>query len=375
MNPKQGASSAWCGTWMVCLTALLLLGPTRVEGGVKVVDQEDFSLELGLRMQPRLVYVPIPTPGGGSEWERTFLVRRTRFKMNGRMLSAKYGFEWRLDGTGLSSGVVQSTPIAGVENAWIQWPLSGAELQVRAGLYDQPFSRDRLTSDSGQLAVDRGAVSNVPNAFGLVDNAIGFDVRGELHGGRYAYAVGLFDNRTIAAQFQDIPMVVGRVDFNLGSTKDIYRDAHFGGDSWYSLGLNGSYHTSIEDTTGADDGARATAGVDGMLDVPAGPGRLFVRAEANLVKVDAPRAVHSKDTTVWMAGLGYLFLGQRLQPIVRFDQVRLDETQGSGITNITHVGMNFYQKGHSLKLQADVRFQSATGESVDEGRLQAQVDF
>ncbi len=367
-----------CGAWarsVVGVFAFALLCPRVVEAGAKVIDQEDFSLELGLRMQPRLVYLQIPASGGGLEWERTFLVRRTRLKANGKMLSAIYNLEWRLDGTGASSGLVLTTPIAGVENAWIQWPLAGPGLQVRMGLYDQPFSRDRLTSDSKQLAVDRGAVSNVPAALGMADNAIGFDFRGDVQEGRYSYAVGLFDNRTIAAKLQNVPMVVGRFDWNLGSTKNLFRDAQFGDDSWYSVGVNGIYHGALEDTLGADDGLRAAAGIDGIIDIPAGPGRLFAKGELNSIRVEQPRTDKALDTTVWMAGLGYLFWKQRLQPIVRFDQVRLDDDQGGAITDITHVGVNFYQKGHSLKLQADVRLQAGTGEPVDEGRFQAQIDF
>jgi hypothetical protein len=45
------------------------------------------------------------------------------------------------------------------------------------------------------------------------------------------------------------------------------------------------------------------------------------------------------------------------------------------VRDITYVGANLYQKGHSLKIQGDVRFQSGTNESVDGARLQAQIDF
>lgn len=373
MRLSQGflrLTAAAVATWV-----LTSLTPSGARAGAKVVDQEDFSLELGLRMQPRFLFLQIPSSNGGREWERTFLVRRTRWKANGKMLSAIYNFEWRLDGTGVVSGVATPAPIGGVENAWLQFPLRGPELQVRMGLYDQPFSRDRLTSDSKQLAVDRGAVSNVPAALGMADNAIGFDLRGDLKGGRYSYAVGLFDNRTIRATLQNVPMVVGRVDVNLGSTSNLYRDTQFGDDSWYSVGVNGIYHGALEDTTGADDGLRAAAGIDGVIDIPLGPGRLFAKGEANTIRIEAPRSDVRLDTTLFMAGVGYLFWNQRLQPIVRFDQVRLDDDQGGKVTNITHAGVNFYQKGHNLKFQADVRFESGTGEAVEEGRFQAQIDF
>jgi hypothetical protein len=349
--------------------ACTLLASTPARATV-VLEKDDFSLDVGLRIQPRMELERGSTPA----WRRDFLVRRTRLKAGGKMHGAQYKFEWKIDSTDRNG----ATPSASVENAYVQYPLV-AGVQVRAGLYDLPYSRDRLTSDSRQLAVDRGEVSNVPDAVGLADNGIGFHFLGKVHGGRAEYAVGLFDNRvlTSAGATQDWPMVVGRVDLNFGATKDVYQDTHFGDDTWCSLGLNGSYQGGIENGGGTGDGSSAAVGVDGMIDVPAGPGRLCARTEFNnvsLVPAVTPNR-NSDDTLVWMAGLGYLMFGERLQPIVRFDQVWPDDARGGSSRSIAYAGLNLYQNGHSLKVQGDVRFESATGHPVDGVRLQAQVDF
>ena len=350
------------------VTAITLAWSAAAFAGVKVAEQEDFTLELGMRLQARMAYEAVAGSGGTTDWQRDFMVRRARLKANGKMLKASYGFEWKIDGT----DQVGASPSAQVENAWIQYPL-GRGVEVRAGLYDQPYSRDRLTSDSRQLAVDRGNVSNVPDALGLADNAVGFHVLGKAFKGRAGYAVGLFDNRFIPARYQDRPMVVGRLDVNLGSTKDVFQDAHFGPDSWYSIGVSGSYQ-SLDSLNGA--GSKNSAiGVDGMLDIPTGAGRVFVKSEFNSVRVDASGPRVPIDTQVWMAGAGLLVLHERLQPFIRFDEVRLDSQVGGAKTDITYVGANLYRKGHSLKLQGDVRFQANTGESLDGARLQAQMDF
>jgi hypothetical protein len=170
-------------------------------------------------------------------------------------------------------------------------------------------------------------------------------------------------------------MVVGRLDLNLGSTKDVFRDAHFGKESWFSFGLDGSYHGALEDSIGVDDGSNAAAGVDGMVDVPWGGWRLLGRGELNTVSTDRPGPADAIHTTVWMLGLGVLVANQRFQPIVRFDETRLDDAAGGGVKDVTYLGANFYQKGHGLKIQGDVRFESGTGEPVDGARLQAQIDF
>jgi len=350
------------------LLALTLALPSGALAGVKVAEQEDFTLELGMRLQARMADEAVAGSGGTTDWQRDFMVRRARVKANGKMLNATYGFEWKIDGT----DQVGSTPSAQVENAWIQYPL-GRGVEVRAGLYDQPYSRDRLTSDSRQLAVDRGNVSNVPDALGLADNAVGFHFLGKAFQGRAGYALGLFDNRFIPGRYQDRPMVVGRIDVNLGSTKDVFQDAHFGADSWYSFGASGSYQ-SLDSLNGAGS-KNSAVGVDGMIDIPTAAGRVFLKSEFNYVRADASGPRVPVDTRVWMAAGGFLVLNDRLQPFIRFDEVRLDPQVGGARTDITYVGANLYRRGHSLKFQGDVRFQANTGESLDGARLQAQIDF
>jgi len=359
-------------------TALLLsmFVPQLAMAGVTVYESEDVTMELGLRIQTRLSFERgEPASGTDAEWQRDFVVRRTRMKIGGKAMTATYYLEWRLDGTGTNAGTEgDPSPISGVENAYIQLPVAGPGVQVRAGLYDQPFSRDRLTSDSKQLAVDRGAVSNVPAGLGLADNAIGVDVRGSLRDGTVQYVAGVYDNRTIPSSLQNsMPMVIGRLDLNLGSTSGIYSDAQFGDDSWYCLGVNAGYQGALEDTLGADDGSNLVLGADGMADVPAGAGRLHVRAEVNSLRIEAPSA-GPLTTVAWMLGAGYL-IGERIQPIVRFDQVKEDDDVGGRITNATKIGGNLYLRGHNLKIQADVTIASGTGDKVDRGRLQAQLDF
>src|SRR5262249_39292906 len=130
----------------------------------------------------------------------------------------------------------------------------------------------------------------------------------------------------------------------------------------------------IENAGGLDDGLNGAFGVDGMIDVPASVGRLFARAEANLTTTRPATGGNTLDTRVWMVAGGILIMEQHLQPFVRFDEVGPDDAAGGGVVDVTYLGANFYQRGHSLKIQGDVRLQSG-GESVDGARLQAQIDF
>jgi len=179
----------------------IAMGMAQHAGAIDVVTQEDFTLGIGLRLQPRLELENEVGPKG-TDWRRDFILRRSRLSGFGKMQNVYYKFEWKIDGTdqvaSSSQTATGSITSAQLENGYLQYPV-GNGVEIRAGLYDIPYSRDRLTSDSQQLAVDRGAVSNVPNALGLVDNGVGLHVLGKINGGRAEYAVGLFDNRTLAA--------------------------------------------------------------------------------------------------------------------------------------------------------------------------------
>jgi hypothetical protein len=356
---------------LIALVALAL-APVAAFAGYKVFEKDDATLEVGMRLQPRMEYSRTPAAGGGTEWLRDFLIRRSRLKLNGKLQGVGFGFEWKIDGTD-QNGV---TPAAAVENAWLEYPLNGS-MSVRAGLYDAPFSRDLLTSDSKQLAVDRGAVSAVPSTFGLVDNVVGFDLRGSARGGHAQYAVGLYDNRTLPSRRQDVPMLIGRLDLNFGATKDIYQDAHFGTDKWYCLGINGQVQSSIDGAAAftPDSTTNQAAGIDGMVDVPMGRGRILARGEVNAIRQVAVGPAADRNSTVWMLGAGYLTMKERLQPFVRFDRIQGDTPIGGTPRDITYTGANFYQKRHNLKLQGDLQFVSGNGQTLDGGRLQAQIDF
>jgi hypothetical protein len=91
----------------------------------------------------------------------------------------------------------------------------------------------------------------------------------------------------------------------------------------------------------------------------------------------APSATSGLRTNLWMFGAGYLIWNERLQPAFRIDGVILDDkAPNPGLkSNIASIGLNYYKKGHSLKLQGDLSFASGTGDAVDAGRVQAQVDF
>lgn len=354
------------------ILALVVLAflPGSAAASVTVYRSEDRTLDIGLRLQPRLEFGWAPVADGSVEAQRDFYIRRTRLRLTARMPGVSGFLEWRADNV----DQVGTSPLTGVESVWIDHAL-GSAVQLRAGQFDQPFSRDRLTSYARQMAVDRGTVSDVPGVLGLTDKAIGLELKGRVRGGRTEYALGVFDNRMISGTLQQLPMFVGRLDLNLGSTADVFQDAHFGPGRWCSFAVNGSHQGSIGDASSARDSSQSAVGADAMVDVPLAGGRLLVRGEVSALRTDLLASSQTHHATLSMIGAAFLMWGERLQPFIRFDRQRGDAWLRGGRQDVTLLGANLYQRGHSLKLQADVRLQAGTEAPVDAMRLQAQIDF
>jgi hypothetical protein len=106
-----------------------------------------------------------------------------------------------------------------------------------------------------------------------------------------------------------------------------------------------------------------------------GRGRIMARGEVNAIRQVAIGPAADRNSTVWMLGAGYLTMKERLQPFIRFDRIQGDTPIGGTPRDITYTGANFYQKRHHLKLQGDLQFVSGNSQTLDGGRLQAQIDF
>ena len=96
---------------MLVLAAVSML-PATAFAGAKVYEKDDFTLELGMRIQARMEYSRIPAVAGGTEWLRDYMIRRARLKANGKIQGCTYGLEWKIDGTDQNG----ATPAAAVEN-------------------------------------------------------------------------------------------------------------------------------------------------------------------------------------------------------------------------------------------------------------------
>ena len=112
-------------------------------------------------------------------------VRRTRLKAKGSIFpETSFKFEWKLDDVGREgkTSKAQAEDISFFYHA-------GEDTDLRVGLFDAPFSRESLTSDSKLLFVDRSMLHDHYRGLGLADNAIGVQLS-SFTGGSFEYHVG-----------------------------------------------------------------------------------------------------------------------------------------------------------------------------------------
>jgi len=344
----------------------------------------DISFKPGLRLQTRF-------SRDGSTNNNDIAIQRFRLKGAGDAWKAKYAVELKIDNTGTTG----KSPSAAVENAWLDYTIV-PELATRAGLYDVPFSRDALTSDSKLLFMDRSLIKDALTSFGLADNGIGVMGRGRPLAGRMEYAVGAFNNDkfdglgTSNARTGWV-MPVGRIAVDLldpapqGGYAD-YRASYVGQGRRLTIGANGEWlgNAKINSGNTRQEFDIFAAGTDLFFNL--GPYTLQAEYDWFRQTGNVDRSNHG-----WFVQGGYLLepLNQRLADVApwfpalelaaRYQDV--DAKTATGATapksdeQRTSLGMNAYIHDHNLKIQTDVSFRQVEHVSSRLFQIQLQLDF
>jgi len=322
----------------------------------------DLTFKPGLRIQPRYMF------DSGND-NNDFFIRRFRLKGSGSAYGvAKYGVEMKIDNEG-RFGV---TPTARAENAWLDFPVVDDFAYLRAGLYDLPFSRDALTSDSKLLFMDRTLIKEQLTAVGFADNTYGLMLHGRPQCGRYEYAIGIFDNDQFerTAGFPPVPvpagvresdelMPAGRFVWSvLDPMKPAdgyadYMESYLGKGERLELGTNFAHLGNAIIHGAPDTHMDLTAwGVD----LFANSGHWTFQTEYDeIIENIAGAADIISDG--WYAQVGYLFnpACPCAEFCVRYEE--LDPIVGDRLDWV-RIGMNFYIREHNLKIQTDYNIRS-----------------
>jgi len=342
----------------------------------------DITFKPGLRVQTRFTY---DTKSNNKE----IALQRFRLKAGGEVYEiVKYYLEMKIDNTGTAG----KNPTAAVENAWLDHEVM-PELIGRGGLYDVPFSRDALTSDSKLLFMDRSLIKDALTSYGLADNGIGVMARGRPLGGRLEYAVGGFNNdkfdglRTSSSKRTGSLMPMARIAVDLldpaplGGYAD-YRGSYIGKGRRLTFGANGGWLGDARQTVnGFQQKFDLWAwGVDAFFNT--GPYTLQAEYDWFRQTGNVDRSNYG-----WFVQGGYLLecLNQRLDKVAPwFPDVELAaryqdldaKSYQRARERQTSIGTNFYIRDHNLKIQTNYSFRQIE-DTEDRGlyQLQLQLDF
>lgn len=325
----------------------------------------DITFKPGLRIQTRYRY-------DDAIRNNDFFIRRFRLKASGMVFDlAKYGAELKIDNVRRHG----KDPKAEVENAWVDFPVCDEFVYIRVGLYDLPFSRNALTSDSKLLFMDRTLIKFALTDFGLADNTIGILMHGRPYQGLLEYAFGIFDNdkfEKIGSQGEKHSgqlMPAGRIVLNVldpSTPPDGYADykeSYLCEGQRLAIGVNAAYLGSAED--GQERFDLFACGTDLFFNY----GPYTFQAEYDWYKED-------DKGYGWYVQGGYLFscCCYPLEVAARYETLDPVSRSDRRKTQLASAGLNVYIREHHLKVQSDYTYKKER-HTRDHDAFQIQLQF
>jgi hypothetical protein len=335
----------------------------------EILFGEEGRLKFGLRTQFKYVYTEATK-------NHDIMIRRTRLKFQGSFFKGtKFKVEVKSDDAGREGHTNRTS----VEDISLFLTFLDPNLVVRIGLFDAPFSRDNLTSDSKLLLMDRSDLSEGFHAEGLSDNTFGMEFYG-LIGNHLEYHMGIYDNdKWGSSTVQLMPMVrlVGHI-LDAGEwTNGEYRSTHpksnknllnIGG----SIGYLGSITTAGDtyNLTGYEVDVFASFNFGWSFQAEYGKilRRKFQSGQDNLNSRGL--FLQTGYRFPFSVGPGALEMAYR---IMDYDpDIEIYNPQGRKHS----IGLNYYLHGHDLKVQADYTFiDRKNGPNDGIAQIQIQIDF
>jgi hypothetical protein len=322
----------------------------------------------GFRLQVRYIH---DTESSKDE----IFIARIRLKAKGELFhTVRYYVEYKFD-TVARSG---RDPVNGFENAWLEYSIV-PDFAIRGGLYDVPFSRNALTSDSKLLFIDRSLIKDQLTSFGFADNTTGLLGHGRPFKGRVEYSVGIFNNEKFRkihpeANRSDHLMPAGRFVYHFldpaprGGYGD-YQSSYVGKGKRLSIGANSAYLRKARDTVNEFNL------LGWGTDVFFSNGPFSAEAEYDQLR---KKLFRNPDIQMdgWFAQAGYL-VKERVEFAVRHQQLDPNALVANNQLRWTSVGSNIYFRKHNMKLQIDYTFRRGPGQIVKTNvlQMQMQVDY
>ena len=374
--------------------------------GFKTADG-DFSLTIGGRLQTRFTYEFEDDDDGDLATQddlQNFSTPRVRLWFKGNAFDPRLTYEFQFDiggdlpkgstspssvVTGVNFGATSTTTSAtsftgsellvGLKDAFLNYEISGKALQIKAGQFKAPYSRQQMTSSGRQMFVDRAPVDR----FFVPGRNKGATVWGMLGGEKddlFEYYAGAFNGEgENALNNDDGLMWVGRLAVNpfgavAYSEADLRSDENRG-KLLAALGVNGWYHQ--EDSRGTNNTDSWSVGAD----VTVAYSGVFLALEAHYRENDRTSGPpNDMNLFGWFAEAGYNFTSE-WNVSIRYSEIDWDRETSQTASREYLVGVGYYWHEHNLKFQLDfgrVENHFLTTASNDDDyvlRLQAQLIF
>ena len=327
--------------------------------GVTIKVAEDVDMNVRVRLQPRLDFGDIVENAANTSYESEsdLYFRRVRLELKGHLIeNLQYNLtldadKW--DKTGNADSV-------DLYYAYLRYHYADF-LNVEFGKHKLPYSRVSLTSSSKQLLIERPAsTETAKKLFGdygqTMITADGKTNKFKEVEIKYyvAFADGIASGDSVApartAQSTGA-LLIGRVEISpKGYTEESKSDAHLGKGKHLTVALNYALQNSIEFNQNSFSQDRRLWG----LDISAHYEELTLQFEYNSMKEESNEpGISDVEPKGWYAQAGYFIPGYDIEPVVRYEIFDQDSKINASKEEITTFGLNWYPKGHSLKLGAN----------------------
>jgi phosphate-selective porin len=295
---------------------------------------------------------------GDARWANgnaRFYLRRARLNAVGRFLE-DFDFRLEMDFAGTLSNTTGLR--AQLTDGYIDWHRYAAA-NVRAGQFKTPFGFEQLFADPRLLTIERSLVNDRLT----LGRQLGVQLGGDFLDKRLFYAAGTFNGNGVNNNFNDN----GKLD-GVGRVSAIPWRGRFGGGaaSW-SVGVDGFTAEDAAVTLTADlglDSTPATPDRDGIfagkrrgfgVDTQLVAGRFELWAEVLRTRFEPSNAI---PRSAFQAGGGYVqasffVIPQKLQIVARQETFDPRDDARRDQTGTSTLGVNYYFKGHDLKLMLD----------------------
>ncbi|MCC7202057.1 MAG: hypothetical protein IT393_05245 [Nitrospirae bacterium] len=359
--------------------------------GLKVRISDDTDINIRVRMQPRLDIGDLVKNEAGTAYESEIdnYLRRIRLELSGNMTKElKYNLVYEADKNGKIASSGSPANEVKIQLANIDYKFDDL-FDVRFGKAKLPYSRVSLTSSSKQLVVERPVSTEAAKR--LFDDYYQSHLlfSGKASEGLFVYNVAIADgwepNSTISGLtvvHKSGPLYVARFEVSPpGWAEASQSDAHLGKGKHLTIGANYATQKGIEYKTTDYEEDRTLTGLDISVHLEGFTGQFEYNAWKQESTDPAKGNIEPKG---WYIQAGYLIPDIDIEPVARYEVYDQDSNSSDKQEKTTTVGVNWYLKGHSMKIglnRASTKYDSgASGwltnaDTKDTYQLQAQLYF